>query len=51
MSEDAALWMWGIRQGEVDPGSSVGEFRNFVTGVTALPVRFTQVEQKLGCSE
>jgi hypothetical protein len=25
-----------IRQGEVGPGLSVGEFHNFVTGVTAL---------------
>src|SRR5437868_6928156 len=36
-------WMWGIRQGEAGPGPSIGEFRNFVTGITALAVRFSKL--------
>jgi sterol desaturase/sphingolipid hydroxylase (fatty acid hydroxylase superfamily) len=37
-----------IRQGEVGPGLSVGEFRNFVTGVTALSVRFSKLGGRIG---
>src|ERR1700730_8383454 len=48
MSDGPALGGGASGQGEVCPGSSVGPFRNFVTGVTALPVRFSKLGGRIG---